>query len=1088
MDEFGCDRKSPYSLDLDMPTETILRLEVASADLLIQLLREPLPFGMRAGGPSRSFLRDLYLDTPDGELQRRGIGCRFRITVDDRRILTVTIREAVDPTELVEWQRFESEVPEIDPADALQGTSEPARRLRAVLDPRRCGIRVELETERYTRIARQRTLPLKVFDIAYDQVAVRSGTLVRGFQEIRIQRLKRGGPHLNEIARVFQQTKGVRPVNAGKLERAEELLNAMEGEAPLGAVTTVPEVVLLATQCGHVAMIAAEGVLRLPVLEGKGKKTCEKLLRQCLGTMGSDLQLLDTLGATPVSPAMEVWLGKEAQGNPVQMNQAGCEWVRWEDVCGLVGTPVLRDKRTLAALSLISRSDAAEWPAVPVDESVAVIAGPRYSSSGALKPVLSAEQLDARKRIPEQLLNGEISCLQFNQRLIELAEDQTVPLLARIRFLAIFSSNIDEFFMVQVGSLKRSLAEGDTGPGFDGMGVHDLFDAVAVRLRYLSDRLRRCFEQSCLPHLREQGIRILRWSQTSSEDRAYLRTYYEEQIFPLLTPHAITRAPGHPFPHIANLELSIALMVRDADSGRLRFGTLTLPAGVPRFIQVRERLDFVPLEEVIGENLSGIYPGRLVEAAHCFRVTRVGDLELDEERADDLLEAVEEEVKRRPFAGVVRLELERSMPRELRDLLQRELRLVSSGRAGAPGAAGIFEVDGMMDLTGLMEIAAIKRPDLDYPSFEGVSPIDRDRDIFEAIRERDILVHQPYDSFEHSTQRLLETAADDPDVESIRLTLYRAGGRSPVVNALIRAARVGKRVAVFVELKARFDEERNVEWVRQLEAAGVHVVYGLVRLKTHAKTALIVRREGNAIRRYAHIGTGNYNAATARLYTDLGLLSAEPDLGADLNDLFNELTGASSAPQTTFRKLLVAPNAMLDRFQWLIQREIEHAKIGRPARIRAKLNGLAYARIVSDLYRASQAGVDVDLIVRGICTLRPGVPGLSDRVRVVTHVGRFLEHARIYNFANGGQEEYYIGSADWRPRNLRRRVEVVAPVTDRDACTRLDRILETELANERAWELGADGRYTRRTVQSEALGHSAQEQFIAWTRDGSKRS
>ncbi|MEJ2237188.1 MAG: polyphosphate kinase 1, partial [Gemmatimonadales bacterium] len=746
-----------------------------------------------------------------------------------------------------------------------------------------------------------------------------------------------------------------------------------------------------------------------------------------------------------------------------------------------------RDQRTLAALSLLSRSDSFAEVAAP-DQSVEETPRPAYSRMQASKLTLPGEQLDAGKPSPEQLLNVEISSLQFNQRLIDLAEDPAVPLLARIRFLAIFSSNIDEFFMVQVGSLKRSLAEGDVEPGVDGMGVHDLFDAVAIRLRYLSDRLRKCFEQSCLPQLREEGIRILRWSQTSPQDREYLKRYYEEQIFPLLTPHAITRAPGHPFPHIANLGLSLALMVRDADSGRLRFGTLALPPGASRFIRLEERLDFVPLEDVIRENLSGIYPGRSVEAAHCFRVTRAGDLELDEAHADDLLEAVEEEVKRRPFAGVVRLELERSMPRALRDLLQRELRLVSSSRGGGPGAAGIFEVDGMMDLTGLLEIAAIERPDLDYPSFEGVPAIDPDRDIFDALRERDILVHHPYDSFEHSTQRLLETAAVDSAVESIRITLYRAGGRSPVAAALIQAAQEGKRVDVFVELKARFDEERNVDWVRQLEAAGVHVVYGLVRLKTHAKTALIVRREGNAIRRYVHVGTGNYNATTARLYTDLGLLSADPDLGADLNDLFNELTGASSAPQTDFRQLLVAPNAMLHRFQSLIQREIEHAKAGKQARIRVKLNGLAYAKVVRDLYRASQAGVDIDLIIRGICTLRPGVPGLSDRIRVVAHAGRFLEHARIYNFANGGQEEYYIGSADWRPRNLRRRVEVVAPVTDEDSCRRLDRILQTELADETAWELGADGSYTRRTMQHGNPPSSAQDRFVAWTRDEQKWS
>ncbi len=1072
---------SLYPIEPDMPTETILRLQVASGELLSRLTKEPLPFGLRSGVPVRGFLRDLYLDTPDGELQRRGIGCRFRITLDDRRFLTVTMREAIGPSELVEWQQFESEVAEVDPVDALRGISEPARRLRGVIDPRRCSVRIELETERYTRIARQRTIPLKLFDIAYDKIAVRSGTLVREFQEIRIKRLKRGAPDLNDVARVLRENPGVKSVTAGKLERAEELLNAMEGEAPLGDVISAPEVILLATASGHVAMKSTGGVLRLPVTEGQGERACEALLEQSIGNVQSERRLLDTLCGTKVSPAMEVWLSEGALGDPDHMGRAGCEWVCWEDVFALVGTPALRDPRTLAAIGLLSRSEVAGELAFRTGAPVEGVLRPLYARSGSSKRVLWETQGETAGGTPEQFLNGEISMLQFNQRLIELAEDPDVPLLARLRFLAIFSSNLDEFFMVQVGSLKSSLAKAAAEPGFDGMGTQELLDAVAIKIRYLSDRLRKCLERSCLPELERQGIRVLRWSQTSSTDREYLEQYYEEQIFPLLTPHAITKAPGHPFPHIANLGLSLALIVRDEDSGRLRFGTLALPPGVSRFIRLGERMDFVPLEEVIKENVSHVYPGRTVEAAHCFRVTRAGDLDLDEESADDLLEAVEKEVRRRPFAGVVRLELERKMPRELRDLLQRELRMFTSGRGGGPGAAGIFEVDGMIDLTGFMEIAALGRSDLDYPSFTGLAPIESTRDMFEAIRESDILVHHPYDTFEHSTQRFFESAADDPDVESVRLTLYRAGGDSPVMNALMRAARRGKQVTVFVELKARFDEERNAEWVRRLEAVGVHVVYGFVRLKTHAKIALIVRREGKAVRRYAHIGTGNYNAATARLYTDLGLLSADADLGADLNDLFNELTGASSAPQTEFRKLLVAPTAMLDRFESLIQREIEHAKAGRPARIRVKVNGLAYARIVEHLYRASQAGVDIGLIVRGVCILRPGVPELSDRIRVVTHVGRFLEHARIFNFANGGNEEYYIGSADWRPRNLRRRVEVVAPVTDERACMRLDQILETELADRRAWELCADGSYVRRTATDGSICDSAQEQFVAWT-------
>jgi polyphosphate kinase len=1003
--------------------------------------------------------------------------------MDDRRILTVTARATVGVTELVEWQRFESDVVEVDPVEALQGASEPARRLRAVLDPRRLGVRVELETERHVRIARTRALPLKIFDIAYDQVAVRSGSLVRRFQEIRIQRLKRSGPDLNEMARSFMQHSGVLPVSAGKLERAEELLNAMEGETPSGTVTTIPEVVLLAVESGHVAMQNTDGVLRLPVMEGKGEKVCRKLLGQCLGSADSSCRLLHTLGATPVSPAMELWFSQGSPGETGQMNRAGCEWVCWEDVFALVGGPVLRDPRTLAAVSFLLRSETSGEIAVRTDASGDRIPQPAYSRESSQEPVLHPDRLDTSRNVPEHYLNGEMSWLQFNQRLIELAEDADVPLLARIRFLAIFSSNIDEFFMVRVGALKRALADGDAEPGYDGMGVHDQLNAIAVRLRCLFDRVRRCFEDSCLPALENQGIRILRWSDTSADDRQYLERHYEEQIFPLLTPHAITRAPGHPFPHIANLDLSLALMVRDADTERLRFGTLTLPAGVSRFVQLRDTMDFVPLEDVIRENLSSIYPGRKVDAAHCFRVTRAGDLELDEEHADDLLEAVEEEVKRRPFAGVVRLEMERSMPRELRDLLQRELRLVSTGRGGGPGAAGIFEVDGMMDLSGLMEIAGVGRPDLDYPNFEGAPTADSVRNIFEVIRERDVLVHHPYDTFEHSTQRFFETAAEDPNVESIRLTLYRAGAHSPIAAALIRAARAGKQVDVFVELKARFDEERNVDWVRRLEAAGVHVVYGLVQLKTHAKTALIARREENAVRRYVHIGTGNYNAVTAHLYTDLGLLSADQDLGADLNDLFNELTGASSPPQTAFRKLLVAPTAMMDGFRSMIQREVEHANAGRAARIRAKVNGLADARVIRDLYRASQAGVEIDLIVRSLCTLRPRVPGLSDTIRVTAHVGRFLEHARIFHFANGGQDEYFIGSADWRPRNLRRRVEVVTPVSDEVARARLDRILSTELADKTGWELGADGSYNRRTVHEDSFCSSAQEQFVAWTLD-----
>ena len=1066
-----------------MSTESILRLEVPSQELLDRLTTEPLPLGLRGGKATRGFQRDIYLDTPDGELQARGVTCRFRIRMDDRRTLTVTIREAVGAAaSLIDWQRFESDVAEIDPVEALQGMSEPARRLRAVLDPQRLGVRVELEIERSVRVVRTGGLPLRIFEIAYDRVGVRSGSLVRQFQEIRVRRLRRGRPDLDELAQALQTQYGLKAVLASQFERAEELLSAMGSEAPSGTVTTVPEVSLIALYSRHIAMRFAGAALRLPFREGSGADACRQLGVGWLSDGGAAPRLLGTVAAAPASPALEVWLSRGSGGDPEGMNSDGLVWVSVEEALSLAGAPVLRDPKTLAALSLMARSEPLhELFAEGTGADVVPTPTPVFSRESLRDPTLSPDELDPKNSTPAQFLNGEMSWLEFNQRLIELAEDSAVPLLARIQFLSIFSSNIDEFFMVRVGALRRAIAAGTTDRGHDGMAPHDQLDAIAVRLRYLLARQRRCLEHSCLPALAKHGIRILRWSELSAEQRAYLERHFEEQLFPLLTPHAITRAPGHPFPHISNLSLSLAVMVRDEDTGRLRFGTITLPPRVPRFVRLPESSHFVPLEEVIRENLADMYPGRRVEAAHCFRVTRSGDLELDEEHADDLLQAVEEEAKRRPFAGVVRLEMERSMPRELCDLLQRELRMVSAGRSSTPGAGGIYEVEGLLDLSALGEIASIDLAELQFPEYAGKWTVGDDQSIFDVMRERDLLVHHPYDTFEHSTQRLFEAAASDPDVEAVKLTLYRAGGRSPVVEALIKAAKAGKQVDVFVELKARFDEQRNIEWVRKLEAAGVHVVYGLVQLKTHAKTALIVRREDGAVRRYVHVGTGNYNAATARLYTDLGLLSCDPDLGADLSDLFNELTGSSQAPQTSFRRILVAPSAMMKRFRALIEREIQHAKEGRGGRIRVKVNGLADRRMVRALYRASQAGVEVDLVVRSICTLRPGVAGLSDRIRVVSHIGRFLEHARIYHFGNGGDDEYYIGSADWRPRNLRRRVEIVAPVLEESARARLDRILETELSDPGAWDLTADGAYVRRSLAEGTEGRSAQEQFMAWS-------
>src|SRR2546427_476171 len=496
----------------------------------------------------------------------------------------------------------------------------------------------------------------------------------------------------------------------------------------------------------------------------------------------------------------------------------------------------------------------------------------------------------------DHFLNSDLSLIEFHSRVLALAEDPDVPLLARVRFLAILSANLDEFFMVRVAALKGAVAGGVTEPGEDGLSPEEQLDAIAVRVRALFERQARCLRDECLPALAAHGIRLLRWSELAEPQQETLRRYFTEQVFPLITPQALTRAPGHPFPLIPNLRLSLAAVVRDPHGGPPHFAYLKVPDSLPRFVPVAGGAGFVPLEEIIRENLSLLYPGRRVEAAHAFRVTRGSDLELDEHHAASLLQVIEEEAKRRPYGTVVRVEVEQAMPESVRDLLLRELLFEDTTPAGPLGAGDLYEADRLLDLGALREIARLPLAELDYPPHRGRTPIAPGRSVFAELAERDLLVHLPYDSFEATVERLFVEAAEDPDVAAIKLTLYRAGGRSGIVDALLRAAARGKEVFVFVELKARFDEERNIEWARKLERAGIRVVYGLVELKTHAKTALILRREQQGIRRYVHVGTGNYNAVTAALYTDLGLLSAAAALSDDTPDL--TAASAESRPRS----------------------------------------------------------------------------------------------------------------------------------------------------------------------------------------------
>jgi polyphosphate kinase len=713
-----------------------------------------------------------------------------------------------------------------------------------------------------------------------------------------------------------------------------------------------------------------------------------------------------------------------------------------------IGSP---RRRVLQATDVANRHLAAP-PQRPVRRPPPAPTGPREPTTSTL-PILGYHGADDGQ---VRYLNRELSWLQFDERVLALAEDPAVPLLERAKFLAIFAVNLDEFFQVRVAGLKEQLAAEVTGSGADGMVPAAQLAAINELCGALTLRHARIFTEQVGPQLADHGVRMAGVDELGDEDRRWLDQVFEDQVFPVLTPLAVD--PAHPFPYISNLSTNLAVVVRDPGDGTRRFARVKVPPILSRFVVLPDGERYVPLEQVIADHLARLFTGLEVLEHHVFRVTRNADLVVEEEEADDLLAAIEYELTRRRFGRVVRLEVEPTMSDEVLDLLAREMNI-------DPGA--VYELPGPLDLSGLWALHEIDRPDLKDEPFtpttqprltapisDEVTPAVRPEvDVFGALREGDILVQHPYDSFATSVQAFVEQAARDPDVLAIKQTLYRTSGPgSPIVQALLTAAEEGKQVVALIELKARFDEEANIEWARVLEEAGVHVAYGVVGYKTHTKISLVVRDEGGRARRYAHIGTGNYNDKTARIYEDIGLLTADEDLGADLTDLFNVLTGYSR--QSSYRKLLVAPVTLLPRIVELIEAEAA----APDGRIVAKMNSLVDPQVIDALYAASRSGTRVDLIVRGICALRPGVPGLSDNIRVRSIVGRYLEHSRIFRFGSTERGfEYLIGSADWMNRNLRRRVEAVTPVTDPDLQARLEEVLQVNLDDDTlAWELGPD--------------------------------
>jgi polyphosphate kinase len=643
---------------------------------------------------------------------------------------------------------------------------------------------------------------------------------------------------------------------------------------------------------------------------------------------------------------------------------------------------------------------------------------------------------------------------------LELALDPTVPLLERTKFLAIFSTNLDEFFMVRAAGLKRRIATGLAVTAPSGLTAREQLEHISERAHELVLAQARCFIDDVLPALDKEGIDVLRWGELDGAEQDQLHSLFRERVYPVLTPLAVD--PAHPFPYISGLSLNLAVVVKNPETGVEHFARVKVPPLLPRLVLAAPQR-FVPLEDVIGAHLQQLFPGMEVLQWHTFRVTRNADLEVDEDEVENLLQALERELLRRRFGPPVRLEVEESMDPHVLDLLVRELGV---------GDAEVYRVPGPVDLSALWAVAELDRPDLKYQPFVPVTHprlLDAEKsgaekggpgDFFATLRQGDVLVHHPYDSFATSVQAFIERAATDPDVLAIKQTLYRTSGDSPIVDALIDAAEMGKQVLVLVELKARFDEQANIRWARALERAGCHVVYGLVGLKTHCKLCLVVRQEPDGLRRYAHIGTGNYNPKTARLYEDLGLLTADPEVGSDLTDFFNHLSGYSR--RTGYNRLLVAPNTLRDGLVDRIDREARAARAGRPAAIRIKVNSIVDEVIIDALYHASQAGVPVDLVVRGMSALRPGVPGLSETIRVRSVLGRFLEHSRIFSFAADGEHEVYIASADLMHRNLDRRVEAGVRVTDPAAKAEITEMLDLAMADRPwTWSLDPDGEWNR---------------------------
>lgn len=1027
----------PAVLRIDIPTDTALRT----------LLSEPLAPGVRSTPPRRTVIHDLYFDTPGRLLEQTGVSCGLRTQEDGSRTLVVAEHSPLlgigGPPDL------EHRAPVRARGDDWRSEDTPAvRLLRDLVDPAELVPVIEVATERHRRLARAGLLRRPCVACDFETVTVRVGGEAAAFREAALREPPDdidAGLVANEIGMYWSMLFPMIAPELSPLGRARLLADTIRGEARAAGLGVGRSTVVVVSLDDRVACLQEAGSFELPRARGCGALVAAELAERAGGYV-HHLARVGHAAPTPERDLVEVWHA------PADRSRAasGMVWTSLIELLAGAGGPSVMDGTTLAALAVLAES--------PVTDEILARGAVGVSATGTLPG-------------EPTMLDAELSMIDFNARVLTMAENRRAAVGDRLRMLAITCANVDEFIMVRLAELRASL-DAPARPGNPrDLGPASRFDAARGRLAALEDRQAKAFA-ACIAALAEQGTRVRSWSNLSGVEQDELRAWFATEVAPRITTGGMTLILGHPFPRLPSLTLSLCVAGRSRVSNQWRLVQFDLPRELPRFIDIPGTADVIQVEAVARACADVVYPELRVAAAHVFRVLREGDLDLTEQ--GDLFARVEEGTRRRGFNHIVRIEVERAMPKPVREALLATFQVEPGIANNALTSADVHSPPALLAMADVRELCA--RAQVRTPAHDARSPtIAPLSAVWSEIAERDRLFHHPYVSYDATVLRFFAAAAADPQVRSISITLYRVGDPSPVVDALLAARAAGKAVLAYVELTARFDETRNLSWVQRLEEGGVKVAYGHGDLKCHAKVALVERTEDGAIRRYAHVGTGNYNALSARMYTDFSLLTADLRITNDLRRFFDWLP---SEPRGTLAPghLLVAPAGLLGGMLARIDREIAHARGGRTARIRLKLNALSEAELVQALYRASKAGVDIDLIVRGICTLRPEVPGLSERIRVSSRIGRYLEHGRIYHFANGGEDDYLIASADWRPRNMRRRIEVAVPVLDAHARAHLDRILDIEIDDPARWRLGPDGRYA---APLPGDGPTADERFAA---------